>query len=104
MMVMKKLWEILVPVTHNHGVRIKKKYHRKWDIKVSKIAGGLTILKAKKGRWLSGNQLFAEKMIPVRVAATAHEMELIANLTAEHYEQKAVMYYLVSELVSICEF
>lgn len=94
----KKLWEILVPAN------INKKRHRKWDAKISKIAGGLTLFKPKKGRWLSGSKLFKEKMIPVRIAATEDEMKEIAEFTAEHYEQKAVMYYLVSEVVVILEF
>jgi hypothetical protein len=99
----KQLWEILVPVT-NHSVRIKKKHHRAWDVKVSKIAGGLTLFKPKKGRWLSDSKLFMEKMIPVRIAATKKEIKKIAKFTAKHYEQKAVMYYLVSKQVVICEF
>lgn len=98
----KKLWEILVPVT-NKNVRIKK-LHRKWDAKVSEIAGGLTLFKPKKGRWLSGSKLFKEKMIPVRIAATKNEMTQIVKFTAKNYKQKAVMYYLVSETVVICEF
>lgn len=99
----KKLIEILVPVT-NHGVRIKKKHHRKWDAKISRIAGGLTLFKPKKGRWLSGSKLFKEKMIPVRIAATNKEIKKIVKFTAKHYKQKAVMYHLVSKHVVICEF
>jgi len=98
----KKLWEILVPVTHILGT-IKKKHHKKWDHKISKIAGGLTLFKPKKGRWLSAGKLFREKMIPVRIAATEEEIKKIADLTAEHYSQEAVMYYLVSEHVVIYE-
>lgn len=95
----KKLWEILVPVKS-----IKKRHHKKWDRKVSQIAGGLTLFKPKKGRWLSGSKLFCEKMIPVRIAATEEELQEIARFTAKHYDQKAVMYYLVSENVVITEF
>lgn len=99
---MKKLWELLVPVTDNKH-RIRKKRHREWDAKVSEIAGGLTIFKPKKGRWLSDNVLFIEKMIPVRIAATVEEIDVIAKMTAKHYNQKAVMYYMVSEVVVIYE-
>ena len=94
----KKLWEILVPVKN-----IDKCRHKKWDHKVSKIAGGLTLFKPKKGRWFSDSKLFREKMIPVRIAATEEEIKEIASFTAEHYDQKAVMYYLVSEVVVIYE-
>jgi hypothetical protein len=99
----KKLWKILVPVTCN-GKKIKKKRHRKWDAKVSDIAGGLTLFKPKKGRWKHGGQMFREKMIRVEIAATATEIVAIARMTAEHYEQKAVMYYKKSDFVSICEY
>lgn len=47
----KQLWEILVPVASNEGKRFKKKWHRKWDAKVAKIAKGLTILSPHKGSW-----------------------------------------------------
>lgn len=99
----KKLWKILVPVT-NDGKKIKKKHHRKWDAKVSDIAGGLTLFKPKKGRWKHGGVLFCEKMIRVEIAATAVEIAAIARMTAKHYKQKAVMYYLKSEQVVICEY
>src|SRR3989442_1195654 len=101
---MKKLWEILVPVTYVGLGPIRKKHHKRWDAKVSKIAGGLTLFKPKKGRWLSGSKLFKEKMIPVRIAATENEMRKIAKFTAKHYHQKAIMYYLVSDTVMIVEF
>ncbi len=99
----KKLWEILVPVTFG-DVRINKKCHKKWDEEISKIAGGLTLFKPKKGRWLSDSKLFKEKMIPVRIAATEVEMKEIAAFTANHYGQKAIMYYLISKIVVIAEF
>jgi hypothetical protein len=99
----KKLWKILVPVTQD-GKKIKKKCHRQWDSKVSDIAGGLTLFKPKKGRWKHGGKMFSEKMIRVEIAATDIEIAEIARMTAQHYEQKAVMYYLKSEQVVICEF
>ena len=95
---MKKLWEILVPASQ------KRKLHRKWDKKVSKIAGGLTLFKPKKGRWISDGKIFIEKMIPVRIATTKKEIKKIVKFTAKHYNQKAVMYFLVSKQVKICQF
>ncbi len=100
----KKLWEILVPAVYSGVGPIRKKHHKKWDRKVSKIAGGLTLFKPKKGRWLSGSKLFREKMIPVRIAATKREMLAIADLTSKHYHQKAVMFYLISNFVQIVEY
>ena len=92
-----------MPVT-NDGKKIKKKHHRKWDAKVSEIAGGLTLFKPKKGRWKYGGKMFREKMIRVEIAATIDQIITIARITSEHYNQKAVMYYLKSEQVVICEF
>jgi hypothetical protein len=40
-------------------------------------------------------------MIPVRIMATAEEIEAIADETARFYEQIAVMYYRVSDEVRI---
>jgi hypothetical protein len=94
----KKLWEILVPTG------FKKKHHKAWDREVSKIAGGLTLFKPKKGRWLSDSKLFEEKMIPVRIAATKKEIKEIAEFTSEHYKQKAIMFYLISNQVKILEY
>ena len=88
----------------NDGVKIKKKHHRAWDEKVSEIAGGLTLFKPKKGRWKYDGKLFCEKMIRVEIAATATEIVAIARMTAAHYNQKAVMYYLKSDFVAICEY
>jgi hypothetical protein len=87
-------------VTQN-GKKIKKKKHRKWDEAVGKIAGGLTLLKAKKGRWLYQGVLHREKMIRVRIAADALEMLKIVALTKEFYEQKEVMYYIKTDMAFI---
>lgn len=96
----KKLWKILVPVTSD-GKKIKKKHHRAWDAKVSDIAGGLTLFKPKKGRWKHGGKIFSEKMIRVEIAATDEQIIIIARMTAKHYDQKAVMYYLKSNFVEL---
>lgn len=103
---MKKLWEILVPALPNHCSMHypEKECHRKWDEKVSKISGGLTIIKTTKGRWEHAGKVWKEKMIQVRIAATREEMDKICDMTAEHYQQKSVMYYLVSEEAVIKEY
>jgi len=94
---MKKLWEILVPTTLD-GKRIDQE----WDDKVSKIAGGLTILKSAKGRWLNyNNELMKERMIQVRIIATERQMSEIADMTAEHYRQETVAYYLISSFAVV---
>jgi hypothetical protein len=66
------------------------------------ITGGLTILSPAKGRWVcpAGN-LFAERMIPVRVACTREQVTEILKMTMKYYDQKAVMGYKVSEDVII---
>jgi len=96
----KSLWEILVPASDNEGNDFAPSHHRRWDKRVEKISGGLTILHATKGRWRSpsGEQFF-DKMIPVRIACTKSEIENISEMTAKHYRQKVVMFYCLSELV-----
>lgn len=96
------LWEILVPTTHQNGTVIDVQHHKIWDEKVRKVAGGLTIFHPAKGNWISPDgELFAEKMIPVRVACVRAHIQAIADMTAEHYQQEAVMYNLVSADVVI---
>lgn len=97
----KALWEILVP-TIVDGNHVNKDYHKTWDKKVHEISGGLTILNATKGQWVSpDNQLFVENMIPVRIFCSKTEIESIADFTAVYYNQKAIMFYLISQLVEI---
>jgi len=99
---MKQLWEILVPCVRNNGRPIRTRCHRVWDAKVREITGGLTILPPAKGQWLAPDgELFAERMIPVRIVSTEEEIEQIADMTAAFYSQLAVMYYRVSDLVRV---
>jgi len=108
---MRNLYEILVPTQMDRVVRtgvvksacpISVKYHRLWDAKVHAIAGGLTILQPGKGYWVSPDQtLFHERMIPVRIYCTPDQIEQIADITAHHYNQRAVMFYLISSTVTI---
>jgi hypothetical protein len=95
------LWEILVPVTVN-GRKVPRSHHRLWDQEVRKVSRGLTLLSPAKGQWVtpSGN-LQVERMIPVRLICTRSQMNRIAALTAQHYQQVAVMFYLLSRQVFI---
>lgn len=96
-----KLWEILVPTIRNNGNPIKTKFHKVWDKKVYEITGGLTILTPTKGKWVSpAGTLFAERMIPVRIACTREQIQKIVDFTIGYYEQAAVMVYcLASEVI-----
>lgn len=101
---MKKLiWELLVPTINNEGKPFKTKFHRVWDKRVRELAGGLTIMQPNiKGEWVSpeGN-VFAERMIPVRIYCTEKQMMIIAGYTKGLYEQEAVMFYEISDNVKI---
>ena len=99
---MNQLWEILVPCVRNNGRPIRTKCHREWDSRVRRIAGGLTVFTPAKGQWMSpAGELFAERMIPVRIMCTEEQIEDIAELTAKFYEQIAVMFYRVSDYVRV---
>jgi len=99
---MSKLFEILVPCQSNEGKPIRTRQHREWDRRVRRITGGLTVLSPAKGQWVSpSGKLFSERMIPVRIAASYTEMEKIADMTAQFYGQEAVMFYQLSENVTI---
>lgn len=97
-----KLWEIMVPTIRNDGKPIKTRFHRVWDKKVYDITGGLTIMTPAKGKWVSPTgRLFAERMIPVRIACTEEQIRIIVKMTIRYYEQEAVMAYLISNQVII---
>lgn len=112
-----KVWEILVPTTmprcsakgdvedyaNTHPVSVR--HHHQWDGFVRKRAGGLTIMRPTKGQWVcpKTEQVFDERMIPVRIACTKPQILEIARFTISHYRQKAVMYYKVSDEVEILE-
>lgn len=97
MSIVNQLWEIYVPCVFNDGAPVRTRHHREWDRQVRQISGGLTVLKPAVGQWENEGRLFHERVIPVRIAATRAEMEQVAAITIRHYEQLAVMYYLVSE-------
>lgn len=94
---MSELWEILVPCNWNDGKPVRTRHHREWDKRVRAVAGGLTVLKPGRGQWEHEGELFRDRVIPVRIRATMEQMERVANITIQHYEQLAVMYYMVSE-------
>lgn len=98
-------WEILVPKNFPDGNKIEVSHHNEWDTMVRGISSGLTIFRAAKGQWVSpDNKLFIEEMIPVRIACTFSQIEIIADITAGHYKQEAIMYYLISEDVYIQQY
>ena len=99
-----QLWEVLVPVADNNGDEFAVEHHRKWDEGVRNIAGGLTIMRTAKGQWEDpeGN-LFAERVIPVRIACDEDTVRQIMELTLRHYGQLAVMAYRVSDRALILE-
>lgn len=98
----KALWEIFVPTQDNNGKPFRTRYHRVWDKKVREISGGLTILKPATGQWISdSDELFKERMIPVRIMCTEEEIVKIAEETKKYYDQLAVMYYKITDKVVI---
>ena len=98
----KSLWEILIPAHSNKGKNFSLEHHKKWDQKARSISGGLTILKAGKGEWISPEgKKFYDKMIPIRVYCTEKEIDEIIAFTIKHYSQKAVMAYQISKNVKI---
>lgn len=93
----RNLYEILVPCQWNDGRPVRTRHHRGWDERVRKIAGGLTILKPGKGQWVHEDDLYEDRVIPVRIFCTQKQIERIGQITIEHYEQEAVMYYQLSD-------
>ena len=92
-----ELWEILVPVSNNHGRKYDIVYHQEWDNKVREITHGLTILRSAKGSWLDPEGVFQEeRMIPVRFAGNEAQAKQVMQLTLVHYRQRAVMCYKIS--------
>ena len=98
------MWEILVPTEKRlePGKFYTTRYHRVWDAKVCEITGGLTILTPVKGQWVSPTgELFVERLIPVRIAATREQIEQVIDLTIKYYDQLAVMCYKISDEVIV---
>lgn len=96
------LFEVLVP-TIMRGKPVRVRHHREWDKYIRKISGGLTIFHPAKGQWINPetNEIIAERVIPVRVACTRRQLDRIIDFTISHYDQIAVMAYLVSAEVIV---
>lgn len=98
-------WEILVPTQSNEGKPFRTRFHKVWDKKVRNITGGLTIIHPIKGQWISSEgELFSERMIPVRIACSESQIDLISDITAKYYNQKAILYYLITDRVIIKKY
>ncbi len=76
---------------------IRLKHHKNWDIKVQKLTGGLTIFPPGKGIWVDKAIVYAERVIPVRIMCEEAVMVELVQMTIEHYRQKCVMYYVLSD-------
>jgi hypothetical protein len=98
------MWEILVPtIRRSDGKPYRTRYHRVWDAKVRAISGGLTLLKPATGQWIDpdSNELFVERMIPVRFLATEEQKEEIVDMTCVYYDQLAVLCYSIGSKVTM---
>lgn len=96
------MWELLVPTVRPSGKPFKTRFHKVWDKKVRQISKGLTIMPVSKGQWISPkDELFVERMIPVRIACTKVQIELIMGMTLVYYEQEAVLCYKISDEVLV---
>jgi hypothetical protein len=97
------MWEILVPTERrlSPGKYYTTRYHRVWDKKVREITGGLTVMAPARGQWVNPitNELFRERMIPVRIIATREEIDKVVDLTLKYYDQLAVLCYKISDEV-----
>lgn len=103
-----KLYEILIPTVSNEGRPFKTRHHRVWDKKAQLLShGGLTIFpKTIKGKWVDNetNIEYNDSTLPVRLVCDEQEMSEIADFTAKHYKQLAIMYYVVSDDVKIVKY
>lgn len=101
---MNNLYEILVPTMYGDTVKpIRTVHHKKWDERVKKLTGGLTILQPGKGVWVHQGQDYLERVIPVRIMCDEATIKKVVDITLQHYRQKAVMYYLLSRECFIVE-
>jgi hypothetical protein len=102
---MAELWAVMVPVTQPNGERFPEEYHREWDRKVIEISKGMTLFQTAKGTWVSPEgEVFKEPMIPVMMICTKEQVDKIVDFTGMYYNQKAVMYFRVSDFVDIRHF
>jgi hypothetical protein len=80
---------------------IRTRHHKKWDERIQAISGGMTILSSARGKWTFQGVEYPEKVIPVRIMCSEAQMKRIVQITIEHYRQKAVMYYVLSNQVFV---
>jgi hypothetical protein len=97
------IYRIMVPCQFNDGKPVRTRHHREWDKRVRKITGGLTINSPGRGQWVDPKtgDLYEERVIPVDIICTPDQMERIAGITLQHYDQLSVMYYQMSQRVII---
>ena len=98
------LWELLVPcVMGDNNKPCRLKHHEQFDQYVRKISKGLTILKPVKGQWIdeSTENLFKERMIPVRIKCSLRQLHKIMDFAKKHYRQIAIFAYKISDEVII---
>ena len=99
-----ELWEILVPTVKDEANQkfYTLRYHKVWDEKIRAIAGGLSVMNPIRGQWVSpGGEVFKERMIPVRIAATREQIIEVIDITIEYYNQESVMAYRISDEVIV---
>ena len=96
----KCLWEIFVPATTKYNVPIPVERHQEWDERVCALAGGLTLYSPVKGKYQS-DSILIDQMIPVRIACTHVQIEQIAQITCDWYDQESVLFWEVSPNVKI---
>ncbi len=102
--IVSKLWEVLVPVADNNGVKFSVEHHQEWDKVVRATAGGQTIMPTAKGYWLDPEGiLYSDRVIPVRIMCDEPAIRQIGELTLSHYGQLAVTAYLISDRAFIFE-
>lgn len=94
-----QLWEVLVPTESNDGTPFRTAHHRQWDDFVTAIAGGMTLVRPMRGTWVdrASDVAYTERVIPVRVVCSQEQIVEIAKEAARHYDQAAVLAYLVSK-------
>jgi hypothetical protein len=84
-------------------IPVRKRHHKQWDKFVRNISGGLTVCKPAKGQWIHMGKLYEDRVIPVRIACTREQIMTICNFTMNHYRQKSVMSYHLSDEVVMFE-
>jgi hypothetical protein len=96
------MWEIFIPRADNSGKPFATNKHAAWDAQVRTLAGGLTKMPVVRGQWVGDDgRVYAERMQPVRVVASSRVIRKIADITAKHYNQFAVLYAEISGNVKI---